>query len=423
MEIYKFGGASVKDANGVRNIHNIVKQQNEPLIVVISAMGKTTNLLEEIYTGYIKNEDVTIERNKLIETHEHIIHDLFGDSNNSYLKLYKWFVQLLGLELQKEPSLNPDFDYDRIVSFGELFSTAIISAWFHSQNSYHQWIDARKVIRTNSDYKEGKINWDLTTQLIQYNVQEQKCPLYITQGFLGSTETDQTVTLGREGSDFSAAIFANAINATKMTIWKDVPGVMNADPRWYAGAKLIEEMSYKEAVEMSYFGASVLHPKTLKPLQNKQIPLWVRSFIQPEKEGTLIHRLQRRTVPLPVLIKKQQQALITVMPKDFSFMLEENLIHIFTVLEKFRINVNIMEKAALSFTACVNFQEQYFLSMIDELKTSFTVKFNTNLELLTIRHYTQELIAEFTSSKKCYMEQRNRDTAWFVTESITKERT
>ncbi len=415
MKVYKFGGASVKDADGVRNVYKIVSECQQPLVVVISAMGKSTNLLEEIHQAYVEKQSGEELLERLCKNHRDIIFGLFEDTQNAYLKLYYWFEELLGLELKKEPSLNRDADYDRIVSFGELFSTSIISAYFHMHGTFHQWLDARKMIRTTNDYREGRILWEITRELIQYNVQPQSCPLYITQGFLGSTETNQVTTLGREGSDFSGAIFANALNADDMTIWKDVPGVMNADPRWHEQAELIEQMTYKEAVEMSYFGASVIHPKTLKPLQNAKIPLYVKSFLQPDKPGTLIKRMERTTnKPQPVLIKKENQALITVAPKDFSFMQEENLKHVFEAFEKFHIKVNIMEKAALSFTACVGYRNGNLKKVVNALRESFSVKYNTSLELLTIRHYTSELIQTYSGNKEVMMEQRNRDTAWFV---------
>lgn len=414
MEVYKFGGASVKDAGGVRRVYDVVSGKKEPLVVVISAMGKTTNLLEEIHLAYIKQLPLDALLQKLEAYHQSIITDLFKGLESNYLKLYFWFSELFRKELQKQPSHNPDADYDRLVSFGELFSTSIISAYFHEQQTFHQWLDARKVIRTSDDFREGEIQWKETKELIRYNVNLAGCTLYITQGFVGSTSAEQTVTLGREGSDYSAAVFTNALGAEKMTIWKDVPGVMNADPQWFDEAQLIEEMTYKEAVEMSYFGASVIHPKTLKPLENAKIPLWVRSFLSPHKKGTLIHKLENKNTPIPVVIKKEKQALITVMPKDFSFMQEENLTNIFNTFQKFRVKVNIMEKAALSFTACVDYNEKYFRLSIDALSESFTVKYNINLTLLTLRHYTSELIGQCTSNKNILMEQQNRDTAWFV---------
>lgn len=418
MEVYKFGGASVKDAEGVRRVYEIVTAKNKPLVVVISAMGKTTNLLEEIHLAYTKELPLDSLLQELKAYHQLIISDLLYGVESKYIKLFYWFLELFQKELQKLPSDNPDVDYDRIVSFGELFSTSIISAYFHEQQTFHQWLDARKVIRTTNDFREGKILWEETRESIAYNVNPAGCSLYITQGFVGSTKSEQTVTLGREGSDYSAAIFANALGVKKMTIWKDVPGVMNADPRWYSEAQLIDEMTYKEAVEMSYFGANVIHPKTLKPLENAKIPLWVRSFLSPGEKGTLIHKLENKREPIPVIIKKENQALITIMPKDFSFMQEDNLTYIFKTFQKFRVKVNIMEKAALSFTACVDFNASYFSQSIKALSESFIVKYNTNLTLLTLRHHTPELIAQFTSNENSLMEQQNRDTAWFVQKSL-----
>ncbi len=414
LKVYKFGGASVKDAEAVKNMYRIVTACKNPLVVVVSAMGKTTNLLEELHKAYIQRQDIDSILSDVLLYHRNIIAGLDINDDFAFLKLYKWFEELLGLELKKEPALNPDFDYDRIVSFGELFSTAIISAYFHAQNTFHQWLDARKIIRTSSDYREGRVLWDLTKTMVEYNVVPENCQLYITQGFLGSTETNATVTLGREGSDFSAAIFANAAKAVDMTIWKDVPGIMNADPRWYENASLIQEMTYKEAVEMSYFGANVIHPKTLKPLENENIPLYVRSFLDPEQKGSVIKKLQTSRNLLPVLIKKQQQALITIAPKDFSFMQEDNLRHVFEAFEKFHITVNIMEKAALSFTACVGYRNSNLQKVVDYLSETFMVRYNKELELLTIRHYDHDLILDLTENMEVLMEQRNRDTAWFV---------
>lgn len=414
MEVYKFGGASVKHSNGVRNLFKIVSTFKGPLVVVVSAMGKTTNLLEEIWASYRKGESISSLVSELKTYHIHIINKLFPNADNSYLNLYKRFEALFTLELEKPPGNDADADYDRIVSYGELFSTSIISAYFHKQNSPHQWLDARRMLKTSEDYREGVVQWASTTEFIRNAVNPDTCNLYITQGFIATAANEKVVTLGREGSDYTAAIFANALGAEKMTIWKDVPGVMNADPGRYNKAELISEMTYKEAVEMSYFGANVIHPKTLKPLENARIPLWVRSFLSPAKRGTLIHKLENKGAVKPILITKENQALITLMPKDFSFMQEENLTNIFKTFQRFRIKVNIMEKAALSFTACVDHHEKNFSQVVKMLAESFIVKYNENLKLLTIRHYSNKLIQEFTANKESLMEQQNRDTAWFV---------
>jgi aspartate kinase len=411
MRVFKFGGASVKDAAGVKNLAQIVKRFDDQLIVVVSAMGKTTNAMETIVDAYMERDSVALqERLALVkEYHLQIVNELFAGDNECIGEQ----LRLLEQKLDSEPSLNYDFEYDQIVPFGELISTVIISKYLNYIGLNNEWLDIRRYIRTDDCYRSANIDWELTDQLMKAKIQKDNRRLYVAQGFIGSTENNLTTTLGREGSDFTGAIIAHVLDAQSLAIWKDVPGVLNADPRWYPRAVKIDELSYWEAIELTYYGAQVIHPKTLKPLQNKQIPLLVNSFIEPDKTGTVIKSSEQGSELQPIFVLKQNQVLISMSPKDFSFIIEESLSDIFHVFSKHRVKLNMMQTSALNFSVCVD-DSKRVKAAIDELHHQFDVRYNENMELVTIRHYTEEAIQEIVEGKDVVDSQVSRKTARYV---------
>jgi aspartate kinase len=423
MKVFKFGGASVKDAEAVRNVVNVLKKfQNEPLIVVISAMGKTTNALEKLVNAWFyKEEDPEHTLNEIKQFHYSILNDLFPDRQHPvYDEVNNTFVEI-EWAIEDAAQREYDFEYDQIVSVGELLSTKIVSAWLNEQGIKNQWKDVRDFLQTDNTYREGKIDWLLTEKLakeqIQPYINENKNGLILTQGFIGVTSENFTTTLGREGSDYTAAIIAYVMDAECVTIWKDVPGVLNADPKWFDNTVMIEQLSYHDAIELAYYGASVIHPKTIKPLQNKAIPLHVKSFVYPESKGTVINDLENE-LPVPSFIFKMNQVLISIKPTDFSFIVEENLKDIFTCFSKNRIRINIMQNSATSFTVSIDDDPQKIDALVNELKQNFKVLYNRNLELVTIRHYDNATIERVTKGKEVLLEMRTRATVQMVMKNL-----
>lgn len=352
ISVYKFGGASVKDAQGVQNVTGIVRKSTQPLVVVISAMGKMTNAFEEL-TRYYFNRDLDLcqqKQQEIIRYHQSIIKDLFGDEKGS--AGFNRLAELLAQRLKQAPSRHFDFEYDQIVSFGEMFSTSIVADYWTAVGQTNKWVDVRTILKTDDLYRDANVNWELTAELMEDTFLFDEVSCYLTQGFLGGTLSNLTTTLGREGSDYTAAIIGYVLNAREVTIWKDVPGVLNADPRWYSEAVKINELSYNEAIELSFYGAQVIHPKTLKPLQNKNIALQVKSFIEPDGQGTVICERSGISEPVPVFILKKEQVFLTVSPHDFSFIMEDRLIEILTLFSRYRIKMNLMQNSALNFSAC-----------------------------------------------------------------------
>ena len=416
MDIFKFGGASVKDADGVKNLANIVRDYKKgELLIVISAMGKMTNKLEELTFAYLakSNEAHTIF-DEVKHFHFNLIEELFeGKSSPVYNDLANTFVEIDWL-IEDEPDNNADYIYDQIVSIGEIVSTKIVAAWLNETNNKALWVDARNYIQTDNTYREGKVIWDKTNQNIQKDLlQLLQQNIIVTQGFIGGTSENYTTTLGREGSDYSAAIFASCLNAAALTIWKDVPGVLNADPKWFDETEKIAQLSYHDAIELTYYGATVIHPKTIKPLQNKGIPLFVRSFIQPEGSGTAITK-ENNPLPVPSFIFKVNQALISIFPKDYSFIIEENLSNIFELLHQHKIKINTMLNSAISFSVSVDDNEIKISKLIEALSSQFTVKYNKGLELVTIRYYNQQTIDRVTVDKDILLEVKSRHTCQMV---------
>lgn len=415
MNVYKFGGASVKDADGVKNLFKIINTQKENLIIVVSAMGKMTDALEVLCNAYFhKTGDTASAFLRIKDFHQNIINDLFGTSADEVTRLTDNLYCELQNILDSDPSLSYDYEYDRIICFGELLSTTIISAYMEKQGRKAKFIDIRKCLITDQNYRNACVNLDLSSQLCRKTFSFQDTFMYITQGFIAGTTTNQTTTLGREGSDYTAALLANLLDAESVTIWKDVPGIMNADPKLYKDTEIISKMSYKEAIELSNCGAKVIHPKTIKPLQNKGIPLYVRSFLYPESHGSVIRELDERLNLPPIFIDKGNQLLLTLSPRDFSFIAEEKLSRIFAILAKYRLRLNLMQTSAITFSFCIDLNEAIFESFINELHDEYEVLYNKNVRLLTIRHYNEDVIARLTANKNILVEQRSRLTARFV---------
>jgi aspartate kinase len=413
MKVFKFGGASVKDANAVKNVATILNRfPNENIIVVISAMGKITNALEQLTDAYFfKKGDATSVLSEIKNYHFDILNQLFENKNHPiYDELNNTFVEL-EWAIEDEPTHEYNHEYDQIVSMGEIISTKIVSAYLNEKNIKNEWLDVRGIIQTDNTYREGRVDWQLTQQLSSKLSQSKG--VFITQGFIGGTSENFTTTLGREGSDYTAAILAFTCNAESVTIWKDVPGVLNADPKWFDETKKLEQISYQDAIELAYYGATVIHPKTIKPLQNKKIPLYVKSFIHPEEKGTVINELQS-PLPIPCFIFKVNQVLISISPKDFSFIIEENLSDIFNLFAEKQVKVNVMQNSAISFSISVDNDERKLPDLIQTLQKQYRVLYNDNLELITIRYYDQATIERVTIDKKVLLEVKSRNTVQLV---------
>ncbi len=416
MKVFKFGGASVKDAAGVINTTSIICKEPELLIVVVSAMGKTTDALVEVTKNYFngKIEEATQGIVSSRDYHLEIAKELFADGNEKLERsLYEEFDALLK-RVNIPPSLNYDFEYDQIVSTGEMVSTEILASYLNHVGKVTKWIDAGHYIRTNDTWREGEIDWELTRKLLPQAFQFTENSVCLTQGFIGATTFNLTTTLGREGSDYTAAIIANVMDAESVTIWKDVPGIMNADPHRYDPTVKLEKLSYREAVEMTYFGAKVIHPKTMKPLVEKMIPLYVRSFIHPEEAGSIICHIDHTMEYIPVYINKEDQVLITISPKDFSFIAEESISDIYKIFAHNRMRMNLVQQSAMNFSGAIDKPERGFEILIEELKKKFVVHYNEDLELLTIRYYNVDIIQKMTRDRKIFVEQRTRTDARFL---------
>lgn len=416
IKVFKFGGASVKDAAAIENLRNILSlYPDEHLVVVVSAMGKTTNFLEKVVDTYRNAGDVKPLLDTLQHNHVVVAEQLVPDPG-AIVDRIRQLVDRLRQQLSDAPSSNYDFDYDQIVSYGELLSTTLISGYLNAAGIFNTWMDARLLVRTDALFREGRVDWTTSEQQIRQAVlpvMEQKTGMVLTQGFIAGTAEHLTTTLGREGSDYSAAIFAYALNAESVTIWKDVPGLLNADPKRFPDAVKLDQIPYEEAVELSYYGASIIHPKTLKPLQNKHIPLNVKSFFRPEEEGSVIKDGEVRNT-IPSYIIKDNQTLLTIFPRDFSFIAVDNLSELFTVFSDCRMRINVMQNSALSFSVCADVEPHRLQQCLEKLNSRYKVKYNENVQLITIRHYTQESIDRVVGDRKVLMRQTSRATIQFV---------
>lgn len=417
MKVFKFGGASVKDADAVKNVASILKRSaGEKLLVVISAMDKTTNKLEKVAQAYYHQQgDMQEALEEVKKFHFDVARELFGKTHHPlYDELNNIFVEL-DWKLEDEPIKDYDFEYDQIVSFGEILSTKIVSAYLNETGITNKWMDARDYIRTDNTYRAAKIDWEETGKFINKSLPKyfEGADLAITQGFTGVTSENFTTTLGREGSDFTAAIFAYCLDAEEVVIWKDVPGVLNADPKWFDDTVLIPQMNYHDAVELTYFGTSVIHPKTIKPLQNKGIPLKVKSFVDPDAPGTVINK-EPYHLPVPSFIFRMNQVLISIIPKDYSFIIEENLRDIFNLFTQQGVKINIMQNSAVSFSVTVDNDAHKIPALVEGLRKDFRVLLNEGLELITIRHFDDETIDRVLIGKEVLLELKSRYTIQMV---------
>jgi aspartate kinase len=418
MKVFKFGGASVKDAAAVKNVADILRLfPGESLIVVVSAMGKVTNSLERLTEAFCtKKEDAENVLTEIKNYHFDILAELFPDKNHSvYTEISNTFVEL-HWAIEEDPSPDYNYDYDKIVSMGEIISTKIISAYLNENGLKNTWWDVRGLVQTDNTYREGKVDWELSQKLVSKDLLpalSKRGSIVITQGFLGGTSENFTTTLGREGSDYTAAILAFTSNAESVTIWKDVPGVLNADPKWFDQTEKLEQISYQDAIELAYYGATVIHPKTIKPLQNKKIPLLVKSFLHPQEKGTIINDVQSH-LPIPCFIFKINQVLLSISPKDFSFIMEENLSEMFNLFAERQVKVNVMQNSAISFSVSVDNDPRKLPELIKSLQKDYRVLYNENLELVTIRYYDQATIDRVTSDKKILLEVKSRYTVQLV---------
>ncbi len=424
IKVFKFGGASVKDAEAVHNVKAILEQYpQQKIAVVISAMGKTTNAFEEVWHCIIgKNPLEAKEKLKAIEDfHFGIIQQLFPADKQRVITAVEQILELPRNAIEGRVNGKPDYIYDQLVSCGELLSTTIVSHFLNAQGITNRWFDARAIIKTDYKFRQAKVDWSKTQLQVNQSLQPffelGDSQVAITQGFIGGADSLNTTTLGREGSDYSASIIAFALNAHSVEIWKDVPGVLNADPRFFPNAKKLEEISYKEAIELAYYGASVIHPKTIQPLQNKAIPLWVKSFKSPKERGTLIHENTAYDKAQASFIIKPKQRLISLVTRDFSFIVEEHLSEIFHQFAEHKVTINMMQNSAINFSVSVDDDITKLNPLIDSLSAKYSIRFNTDLDLITIRHYDKPTRKQLTENKEILMEQRTRHTYRVVVKS------
>lgn len=478
MKVFKFGGASVRDAAAVRNLYNVLqKHPGGPKLVVVSAMGKTTNALELVIADYLyhKNPDLpqpglnrpavwkeyidsaSPQTLKLLEKstldvqpnpaevsdgkkenqklsavlkaegpshyrsslgvvrafHQGLVSNLFEDPEGPISKKLSTLFEKLENFLEYNKSLQYDFVYDQVISFGELFSSTIVSHYLQEQGFQNKWLDARGLIKTDSTYRDAEVQWDETSEKILEAVVLED--LYVTQGFIGSDSNNFSTTLGREGSDYSAGIFAHCLDAESVTIWKDVPGILNADPRVFDRHELLHQISYEEAIELAFYGASVIHPKTLQPLQRKSIPLYVRSFIQPDQQGTAVSKGQPIVPEVPCFIVKKNEVLISLSSLDFSFIVEENISEIFALLHKYQMKVDLIQNSAISFSVCVENKFHTLDKLINHLKARFKVQYLTGVSLYTIRHFDARAVEQIEQDSEVLLKQETRATVQLVT--------
>ena len=428
ITVHKFGGASVRNAEAVRNVCSILNKFPENKIVIVSAMGKTTNALETIHKKRFEGNDFEKELQDIFEFHFNIAKELKVDTDSDWLLVFDEMTQICNREI------NAKFDeeYDRIIGYGEYLSTAIVNACFNQNNLSSKRLNSADYIVTDSRFRDARVQWDLSEQKVASLQHEfQSHSTLVLQGFIGACvaqdalqdstkdvaqdffEKERLTSLGREGSDFSAAIFAYLLNAESVTIWKDVPGLLNADPKCFEPTQLLKEISFREAVELAYYGASVIHPRTIKPLQNKNIPLYIKSFLNPTAEGTRIIERANAELEVASYILKQNQTLISISTKDFSFVVEDNLTFIFKTFAQLGIHVHMMENSALNFSVCIPSDKNKLQALIEQL-SDFHVRYNDHVSILTIRHPKPMVMQQLLQYKEVLLEQRNRTTVRFV---------
>ncbi len=420
IKVFKFGGASVRDADAVKNVVKVMNLYGaDKIAVVVSAMGKTTNALEQlVHAWYYETGESNHILSGIKSYHMDIVRTLFPSSDHA---VYSGLEEIFSELTEKTGTIasdNYDYEYDQIVSLGEVISSKIVSAYLADSGVANTWIDARSIIRTDNTYRDARVNWETTEEYVRHSMDFNTTAVFLTQGFIGATSENISTTLGREGSDYSAAILAWCLDAERVAIWKDVPGVLNADPKYFDNTVKLDQLSYYDAIELAYYGASVIHPKTIKPLQNKRIPLWVKSFLKPEERGTIVHH-DRAELVVPSFIFKMNQALITLSTRDFSFIVEKNLGDIFYQIDRFRLRINVMQNTALSFSISVDMDERKVPGLIKALEEEYAVRYNTGLELVTIRHYDQETIDRVSSNKEILLEEKSRHTCQMVMRDLS----
>ena len=411
-KVFKFGGASIKDIENIKNVGGILQNHaSEELVIVFSAMGKVTNMLEQVVEAYVQNStDATKALQKVKDFHTEIINALFVKEHAIFNEVNNLFVEIEWV-LEENPNQDYAYDYDQIVSIGEFLSTRIMSAYLSQIGFENTWLDARDLIRTDNSYRNAKVDWETTTTFIKNTIKDKHS---ITQGFIGCTSENFTSTLGREGSDFSAAILAYCLDAKEVVIWKDVPGMMNADPKHFVDAQLLNKVSFDEAIELAFFGAKVIHPKTIQPLKKKNISLQIKSFLNPDNEGSLIENGVENNISIPSFIVKENQILISISDENLAFIVEAHMSQIFSILAKHRVGVNLMQNSAISFMICVDNDLHKIPQLIENLKAFFKVLCNENLSLFTIRHYTDESVQLFLQDKEVVLEQKSNDTIQLI---------
>lgn len=416
IKVFKFGGFAVSDAGSVKNLVKIVSEySDDQILIIVSAMGKTTDALEKLCNSYVEGKEDAQDILKTIKQfHENIMVELFGTKSHPVFdEIANTFVEIEWM-LEDEPHPDYDFNYDQIVSVGEFLSSRIVAAYLNENNIDTKWMDARDFIHTDNTYREGIIDMDKTRSSMPVLNSALQKQTVVTQGFIGGTSENFSTTLGREGSDYSAAIFASLLNAESLTVWKDVPGIMNADPRLFASAQKYEELPYSEALEMAYYGATVIHPKTIKPLQNAGVPLFVRPFLLPDEKGTRIDSTAKLNTDISAIIVKQNQMLLSISSKDFSFIDEHILIYLLQCISEAHIKLNMMQRSALSLSFCFNQDEAKFRKLYDILKDKFKCKYNEGLDLITVRHFKREELETITAGRTIMMEQFSRNTAQII---------
>jgi aspartate kinase len=415
MNVFKFGGASVKNAEGVRNIISVLNEVGETnLVIVISAMGKMTNALEEVVSAYFSNpKNIPTALQKVYDYHYMIISELFVNGTHPIFEELKLFIEEINYFLKTNKSDQHEFVYDQVVCYGELISTKIISHFLNENEIKNLFLDARECIKTDNNYRDAKVSWEQSQKAIKQKVDNNG--ITITQGFIGSEQGHHfTTTLGREGSDYSAAIFAYCLNAESVTIWKDVPGVLNADPRYFKTPILLHRISYKEAIELSFYGASVIHPKTLQPLQRKEIPLYVKSFYEPTEKGTCVGKGVNLDPMTSCYILKKDQILISLSSLDFSFIMEDSIGDVFKLLHQNKMKVNLIQNSAISFSVCVDNKFDRLEELLNKLREKFRVTWNEDVTLYTIRHTNSKEINSLLKGKTMLLKQENRETVQLV---------
>ncbi|MEZ4801328.1 MAG: aspartate kinase [Gelidibacter sp.] len=415
MQVFKFGGASIKDANGVKNVANVLKTVGyQNTLIIISAMGKTTNAIEIVIDNYFNTKSqLQSSLQEVKKYHNEILLELFDNEKHSVFKKISNLFDELRTFFERNKSPDYNFVYDQTIGYGELASTIIVSAYFNEIGLKNNWLDVRDYIKTDNYYRRANVNWETTQQQIAANFDKKN--LNITQGFIGSDANNFMTTLGREGSDYTAAIFAYCLNAESVTIWKDVPGVLNADPRYFENAQLLDRISYSEAIELAFYGASVIHPKTLQPLQGKEIPLYVKSFLHPENPGTMVGRGNKIESHIPCFIVKKNQVLISLSSLDFSYIVEENISEIFKLLHLYKMKVDLIQNSAISFSVCVDNLYNNLDKLLQHLKAKFKVSCHKDVSLYTIRHYNNNAISQLEQGKTVYLKQLTQETVQMVT--------